>query len=365
MGIPSQTSFLAASDGETCLERSLWRIIAAFFCVAGAGLICLTGGQWLAVPGVLAGMAFVILLARYLELGVYVILAVAIVIEQFKIFGLDNIVTLKIPFYLNFNLITGIGPLVFNPVELLLALMGLVWFMRAVTSREWTLRPIPGGWVVLLFGATLTVFVLFGLSRGGVFKVALWEVRALYYLLAMFFISAQVLRTRRQVEVCLWIIVIGLAIKGIQGCWRFFVDLNGHLGEIPAITGHEDALFMTTAFVFLLACFLLGHRDRLFWVLLMTTPPVFFDVSLDPASYCLWDVVHECIDRCCVHTALGQDTRFEVRHPACGYRCAVQRGILEQYRDHWVADPTGQIGICYRRGGRHLQYLSRHRKLQS
>jgi len=280
MGIPSQTSFLAASDGETCLERSLWRIIAAFFCVAGAGLICLTGGQWLAVPGVLAGMAFVILLARYLELGVYVILAVAIVIEQFKIFGLDNIVTLKIPFYLNFNLITGIGPLVFNPVELLLALMGLVWFMRAVTSREWTLRPIPGGWVVLLFGATLTVFVLFGLSRGGVFKVALWEVRALYYLLAMFFISAQVLRTRRQVEVCLWIIVIGLAIKGIQGCWRFFVDLNGHLGEIPAITGHEDALFMTTAFVFLLACFQGRDRDRLFWVLLMTTPPVFLTSDL-------------------------------------------------------------------------------------
>lgn len=269
-----------ATDGETWPERLLWPSLAVAFSLAGAGLIRLTGGNWMVVPGLAAALVFGLLLVHCLELGVYVLLASALVLEQFQIFGLDNILTMKIPLYLNLNLITGIGPLVFNPIELLMGAMVLIWFLRAVTSRRWHLRPVPGGWVALIFGATLTAFVLFGLLRGGKFTIALWEVRALYYLLAMFFISTQLLRTRHQVSVCLWIIVIGLALKGLQGCWRFFVDLGGHLGEIPAITGHEDALFMTTAFVFLMACFLQEYRDRLFWVLLITMPPVFLTFIL-------------------------------------------------------------------------------------
>jgi hypothetical protein len=276
----SQNYPLALTDGQTILERALWQCSAVLLSAAGAGLIWLAGGNWAVVPGLVAALVYLVLLTRYLQLGVYTLLAAAIVVEQFQISGIDDILTLKIPLYLNLNLITGIGPLVFNPVELLIGVIGLIWFVRAATSRQWRLRPIPGGGVALLFGAMLAAFVVFGLARGGVFTVALWEVRALFYLLAMFFISAQVLHSRRHVAVCLWIIVIGLAVKGLQGSWRFFIDLGARIGDVPAITGHEDALFMTTGFILLLTRFLLGHRDRLFWVLLATTPPVFLTFLL-------------------------------------------------------------------------------------
>jgi len=220
----------------------------------GAALLALTNGNLLVIPGFCVALAFLFLLVRHLEVGIYVLLSASLLLEQFQIFGIKDLVTQKIPFFLNLNLTTGIGALVFNPVEVLMGLIFGIWFVRAVTTRQWHLYPIPNFGISVVFLGMLIFFTGFGLARGGDWKASLWEIRALYYLCGMYFLTSQVIRNDRQVRVCIWIILVMNSIKGLQGCWRYVVTLKGDLTGIRAITGHEDALFLSSVFI-LMACF--------------------------------------------------------------------------------------------------------------
>jgi len=238
----------------TLQERIKPFLLAVLLSVFGAALLSVTNGNLLVIPAFCAGIAFLFLLTRYLELGIYFLLAASLLLEQFQIFGIKDIITWKIPFFLNLNLTTGIGALVFNPVEVVMGLIVALWFLRAVTSREWHLYPIPNFGIAVVFLGMLIFFTGYGLARGGNWKASLWEIRALYYLCGMYFLTSQIIRDRRQVKVCIWIILVTISIKGLQGVWRYVVTLQGDLTGIRAITGHEDALFISSVFV-LMACF--------------------------------------------------------------------------------------------------------------
>lgn len=264
------------------LHSNVFRISSAFvLSIAAAGLVLLTDGNLYVAALAVSVPLLLPLLVQRLELGIFVLLAAAMVIEQFQIFGISRPVTARIPFFLNLSTITGIGPLMMNPVELLIALILGGWLIRAAASGEWHLRPIPHLQISLAFLAMLLFYTGYGLARGGDLKVALWEIRALYYLCAVYFLASQLIRTRKQILICLWIIILGTAIKGLQGCWRFFIDLGGDISKAPAITSHEDALFMVTAFIFMVALFFLGcWRRREFIVLAATFPTTFLTFIL-------------------------------------------------------------------------------------
>ena len=149
-----------------------------------------------------------------------------------------------------------------NPVELLIFLMLVSWFVRAAISPDWSLRRTPNLWITVLFAGVLALFTLLGLARGGDLKAALWEVRALFYLIAMYVLAVQFIRRPSQVRICIWIVILGVTFKGLQGCYRYFVTLGGSLGGAPAITSHEDAVFMSTMFVLVAALFLTGAWKR-------------------------------------------------------------------------------------------------------
>ena len=247
-------------------------IVAVALSVLGAGLLWLTNANLLIIPILCVAVLMLWLFVRHLDFGIYSLLAATIVLDQFRVFGFVDAVTSKIPFFLNLNTSTGIGPLVFNPVELLLAVVVGAWFWRAMITREWHLYRIPNMGIAVVFLLMLVFFTGYGLVRGGDWKAALWEIRALYYLCFVYFIASQTIRTRRQVQICVWIILIGVAIKGFQGCWRYFITLNRDLGSLRAILGHEDSLFIVTVFVLLAAYFFLGYRGREFKFLLATLP---------------------------------------------------------------------------------------------
>lgn len=248
-------------------------ITAVVLSVLGAVLLWLTNGNALIIPALCAGIMVMWLFIHYLDLALYCLLAATMVIDQFRVFGFLDAVTTKVPFYLNLNTSTSIGPLVFNPIELLLVMMIGAWFWRATISREWHLHKIPNAGMATVFLLMLVFFTGFGLARGGDWKAALWEIRALYYLCFVYFIAGQIIRTRRQVQICVWIIIIGIAIKGFQGCWRYFITLNGDLGTLRAILGHEDSLFIVTAFILFAAYSFLGYRGREYKFLLATFFP--------------------------------------------------------------------------------------------
>ena len=261
-------------------ERIKPYALAVLLSLLVAGVMAVANANLLTIPALCGAILFVVLLGRHLELGVYLMLAAALLLEQFQIFGIKDLVAQKIPFFLNLNQTTGVGALVLNPVELLMGLMVVLWFLRAVVSREWRLHPVPNGGVVALFLAMLIFFTTFGLARGGDWRASLWEIRALFYLCGMYVLTSQLIRTRRQVRVCIWIVLAAVAVKGLQGLWRYTVTLNGDLTGIRAITGHEDALFFSTVFVLLAALYFLGHRSRQLGFGLAFLPITFFTFLL-------------------------------------------------------------------------------------
>jgi hypothetical protein len=250
----------ASADPFTLPERVKPYAIATLLSMLGAALLAVTNANLLVIPALCGGLVFIFLLTRYLELGIYILLGASLLLEQFQIFGITDIVTQKIPFFLNLNLTTGIGALVVNPVEVMMGLMIGLWFIRAVTSREWHLDPIPNFGIAVVFLGMLIFFTGYGLARGGDWKTSLWEIRALYYLCIMYFLTSQIIRNRQQVRTCIWIILVMIAIKGLQGCWRYVVTLNGDLTGIRAITGHEDALFISSVFVLMVSFYFLNYR---------------------------------------------------------------------------------------------------------
>jgi len=254
------------------MRESSHIVLAVILSVFGAIVLVATNANGVVIPALCIGLAVMWLLVRYLEFGLYILLAATMVIDQFRVFGFLDAITTKIPFYLNLNSSTGISPLVFNPVELMLCLIVGAWFLRAMVSREWHLYRIPNVTIAVVFLLMMVFFTGFGLARGGDWKAALWEIRALYYLCLVYFIAAQIIRTRQQVRTCVWIVVIGVAIKGYQGCWRYFVTRHGDLGSLRAILGHEDSLFIVTVVVLLAAFFFLGYRGREFKFMVATLP---------------------------------------------------------------------------------------------
>ena len=274
------------NSGLTNQERIKPLLLASLLAVVGTALLTVTNGNPVVIPAFCGALAFLFLLTRYLELGIYVLLAASLLLEQFQIFGIKDIVTQKIPFFLNLNLTTGIGALVVNPVEVMMGLVVALWFLRAVTTREWHLYPIPNFGVAVVFLGMLVFFTGYGLARGGNWKVSLWEIRALYYLCGMYFITAQIIRNRRQVKVCIWIVLVTIAIKGLQGVWRYVVTLNRDLTGIRAITGHEDALFISSVFVLMVSFYFLEYRGPELKFSLAFLPTTFFTFLLAQRRIC-------------------------------------------------------------------------------
>ncbi len=277
--IPDATRTAAARVAADRLADSPPRPWLAFFgltlCSAlAASLVAVTNGNLLIVPVACAALLFLVLLVRRLEFGVYVLLAAALLLDQFEVLGIPSAISSQaIRFYMNLNSSTGVGGLVFNPVEFLLVLLLAIWLVRAAISREWYLHRIPNIGIAILFLMMLVFFTAYGLLRpNGNWKAALWEIRSLYYLCAMYFLATQLIRTPRQVRICVWIVIVGLALRGLQGSWRYFITLHRDLGKLRAILGHEDSLFLVTGFVLLAALFFLHYCGRERTVLLCALP---------------------------------------------------------------------------------------------
>ena len=256
--------------------RSVAMLIALFLGSAlAAALVAATGGNVWVVPAVCVVLTLGFLLVRQLELGVYLLLVAVLVLDQFVVLGINAPFTDQaIKFYMNLNSTTGISALICNPIELLLVLLLAAWFLRAAVTREWHFHPVPNLSIAVLFLLMLIFFTSYGLLRaGGNWKAALWEIRPLYYLCGMYFLTTQLIRTRRQVRVCIWVISVGLAFRGLMGCWRYFFTLHRDVSQVRAILGHEDSLFLITGFVLLAALAFLGYRGREWKFLAWTALP--------------------------------------------------------------------------------------------
>src|SRR5690625_6647883 len=103
--------------------------------------------------------------------------------------------------------------------------------------------------------------MVYRLRGGGVLRVAIWEVRALFYLCLMYIVVPQIIRTKKQIRILFWVFISGAAIKAFQGIARFVV-LGFTTGGHDVLTNHEDQDFMVTLFIILAAFIVYRTGDR-------------------------------------------------------------------------------------------------------
>jgi O-Antigen ligase len=186
---------------------------------------------------------------------------VATSIERFSDPGPDAI-TAKVHLFQSFQEAYGIPGGIISPVELLLILAMLVWLARGVSERHVRMRASPLGVGVMVLLAMAVAMELFGMARGGVFNISLWELRPFLYVAATYLIASQLVGGRGALEAVLWGMVIGTGLKGLEGTERVITMANV-IPRPEAILEHDESFFFSCFIALTVALWLFRKRGNL------------------------------------------------------------------------------------------------------
>jgi hypothetical protein len=195
-------------------------------------------------------VAISLLTVHRLDWGLYTFVGMVLLFDNFYIPGFVPI-TYTAGYYWSLNAIfRGLGIGVLSPMELHLGLLMFAWVLAAVVRKGGVIGLSPGFSVGIFF-----VWFIASLARGalsgGDFQMGLWETRALLYLGVMMFLVPQIIKSENQVKILMWIFIIVISIKALQGVLRF-ASLGFNFGPYRTLTNHEDAVFLVVLFVLLI-----------------------------------------------------------------------------------------------------------------
>ncbi len=251
-----------------------YALIVLVAIVAGAILV-LTNGNLAAALAFIAALTVVFATLYRVEWGFYLFFGMVLTFDQFlnpMPFGTP--ITAKFGYFMNLKQNPFLPPFAagdMNPIEIQLALILLAWFIAISVRRYRKIQGIPfWGFALLLF---LEIFAVefHGLHGGGSFLKSLWEIRALIYFLLLYFLVPQIIQTREQVNVVLWIFVIIISIKALQGALRF-AEMGFRFDGYTVLTNHEDPMFIADLFILGIGLSQFGAKVKLRRAILWLLP---------------------------------------------------------------------------------------------
>ncbi len=166
----------------------------------------------------------------------------------------------------------------FSPLELTIVWTLVMWFARAANERRLRIHFGPLFWPATVFLVFNAIGLIYGLANGGNRVIALWEVRAIFYLPLMLFLTGNLIETRSQLNTLVWVATLALFAKGVAGVWYVHDVLKWELEGVERIAEHAMSIHFNFFFVLLIAAWL--YRDsatRRFTMILMA-PYVLFSL---------------------------------------------------------------------------------------
>jgi O-antigen ligase len=200
-----------------------------------------------------AALVAIPLVWRRPVLGAYALILSAAAIETYSM-GFPDSLTDRVPLHKPFDQM-GL-PLPVTATEVMLVgMLGLV-VLKRIGSR---LKPLEFGPLFPAIGI-YTLFAIYGVVRGaglgGEINIAVWEVRAQFYIPVMYLITYNLVTTREQTRRVMWLFLAAVAFKGLVGLVRFVVTLRGDTGQITFVSranslmSHEESLLFAGLMVF-------------------------------------------------------------------------------------------------------------------
>lgn len=301
-----------------------------------------------------------------LDYSIYTLIFLVLAFDQFGIPGFEP-ATFKIDFFRNLKEISYIPSFeagVVNPVEIHLLFIIISLFVIMTADRSQTWRPIPVFWPFLIFLSCFLFSTAYGMIGGGDFLVALWEIRAFFYFFVLYLIIPQIIRSREQLQIFIWIFIIAISIKAFQGIGRF-ISVGFTTGGHATLTNHEDPVFMVTLFILLFGflVFKVKNKQR-FWLLVLLLPLMLgFYFALRRAAYASFMVAFvtfivflpaavrwkfikimlPCIILAGIYTVALWDSNARFTRPIQMIRSGIERPVYEENSEDYYSNLYREI----------------------
>lgn len=179
------------------------------------------------------------------------------------------------------------------------ALTAVMFFRRAWLRREEAahLDPVAGqpprplSYAVLLSGAAVITLALWGLVRGGDFREALWQFRALLMMPVVALLASWAFDFPRDLPKLLGVLAVGSVVKVLFTVY-FMYGIAFPMGEYPPhATGHNDSMLFAVCVVTAVAIFWEKPTRRHLLLLCLWVPFVFIALKLNDRRIAYVDLV--------------------------------------------------------------------------
>lgn len=253
-----------------------------------SGGLYFTGGNLPLVTGVMYLTLLLIISLLRTDVSLYLLVLSILIFDQYAVPGFDSF-TRDVAFFNNLKEIRYVPFFhmgVVSPFDIHLIFLSFGLMTHAAIRKDFRFKPLIAWGAFLLFFLSFVFAFVNGMRNGGDFMVALWEVRAMFYFCLIYLIVPQIIDTKSQIRIFIWICIAGISLKAFQGVFRF-VDLGFTTGGYAVLTNHEDPVFMVTLFILLMG-FSLYHvkEDQRKWLLVLLIPMLLgFYVAQRRASY--------------------------------------------------------------------------------
>ena len=222
-------------------------------------------GQVLAVIAALIALALVPWKPIF---GLYLIVICSVVIEQEPLIatpiGTDHLNIFYWPPRLQGMPERPIGVYI-------LAVLLIIIGARVLLRR----RMLIGGrlfYPFIFFLGCIAFGILYGMATGGDFRIIVLEIRPWWYLFVTYILAYNIVSDIKHIRVIFWILVLGTAVKGVQGVYIVQTYLGGAYQGHNEIMAHEQSYFFVLVLL-LLVMMLLHHFQRgLFFAILVSLP---------------------------------------------------------------------------------------------
>jgi hypothetical protein len=343
------------------LIPSLAGLAIAVVLSALLGAIILFGGESpVGAIGFVCLLAVIFLSFYRREWGLYIFLGTVLLIAQFEVPEFISDLQINISTTSTRSRTCRIEDAAFSPMDLHLGLLIVVWLTgRILKTSSSSQRPL--GWpFALAFVTWLAIGFVSGAGRGGDATAALWELRGLGYLFIAYLFFSTTIRTPDQVKAIMWVAIIAITFKAVEGTFRF-ASLGFTLGGHDAMLTHEDPIFFITLWVLLMAFSAQAvrgaQRTALWWVL-----PAAARLMREPTAACVAGGVADNIRRALPWTQLVRILKRSILSCFPGRLCSSVLGaepsrLLNQIRSGFVDD--------YATLGDRNYYSNLYRKLEN
>ena len=269
----------------------------------------------------------------------------------FSLMG-DGILIPWYPFVKNFSSAESIffihNSLIISPLEVYLLVTLVSWLGRAAMERKFKFYTGPLFWPAMLFTGFIIFGLAYGLSRGGIVNVALWEARAIFYLPVMLVLVSNLITTRQRVNILLWVAMLAILFVGIYGTIDYFTNLKDASVNVDWLIEHATAVRMNSLFIFVIAVWMYKASPNKRYILPTDGAVCDFDLPFRGKKSSIPDPGN-CTRLYGDHPVQRKQAPLLDDHPSC---CPSIRGvfgcILEQHEYAWSPSQCSQIDDLFK-----------------